>query len=207
LGVLAICGASMERIAVELRHLQRSEVSEVLESFQKGQKGSSAMPHKRNPISSENLTGCARLLRSYAQAGLENVALWHERDISHSSVERVAFPDAMILLDYALDRLTRIVDNLVVRKDRVAANLETAGALVFSGHYLLELVKAGATREEAYAWVQSCALASLEGKGDFVMLLGAHEEIRKRLSPAKIRELGSLKHQLRSVAEIYRRAK
>jgi adenylosuccinate lyase len=205
--VLALCGSSMERIAIELRHLQRTEVSEVLESFQKGQKGSSAMPHKRNPISSENLTGCARLLRSYAQAGLENVALWHERDISHSSVERVAFPDATILLDYALDRLNRIIEGMVVREEFVAANLEKAGTTVYSGHYLLELVRAGATREEAYAWVQQCALESFEGKGDFLELLADHAEVRARLSPAKIRELGSIKHQLRSVGEIYRRAK
>ena len=203
--VLALCGSSMERIAVELRHLQRSEVAEALESFQKGQKGSSAMPHKRNPISSENLTGCARLLRSYAQAGFENVALWHERDISHSSVERVAFPDATLLLDYALDRLNRILEGMVVREENVAANLEKAGLAVYSGHYLLELVREGATREEAYAWVQQCALASFEGKGDFLELLAQHDEVRARLTPAKIRELGSIKHQLRSVNEIYRR--
>lgn len=195
--VLAICGSSLERIAVELRHLQRSEVSEVLESFAKGQKGSSAMPHKRNPISSENLTGCARLLRSYAQAGLENVALWHERDISHSAVERVVFPDASLLLDYALARMTGILDQLVVRRDRVAANLALAGNTVFSGHYLLALVQAGASREDAYAWVQECALRSFEEKGaDFVKLMAAHPEVRKRLTPARVRELGSLKYQL-----------
>jgi adenylosuccinate lyase len=204
--VLALCGSSIERIAVELRHLQRSEVSEVHESFQKGQKGSSAMPHKRNPISSENLTGCARLLRSYAQAALENVALWHERDISHSSVERIAFPDATILMDYALDRLSRILENLVVREDQVAANVKKAGSTVFSGHFLLDLVRAGATREEAYAWVQQCALASLEGRGDFLDLVSEHAEISKRLPPAKIRELGSMKYQLRSVPEIFRKA-
>src|SRR5271156_1085270 len=139
--VLALCGSSMERIAVELRHLQRSEVAEALESFQKGQKGSSAMPHKRNPISSENLTGCARLLRAYAQTGLENVALWHERDISHSAVERVSFPDATILLDYALVRLAGVAGQLEVRKERVKENLEKAGQTIFSGHFLLELVK------------------------------------------------------------------
>jgi adenylosuccinate lyase len=206
LSTLAILGSSMERIAIELRHLQRSEVGEVIENFAKGQKGSSAMPHKRNPISSENLTGCARLLRAYAQTALENVALWHERDISHSSVERVAIPDATTLLDYALVRLTRVLENLVVLEDRVKANLERAGSVVYSGHYLLELVQAGATREEAYAWVQRNALASLEGKGDFVKLMSRDPEIRKRLSERRISELGSTRHQLRSVAEIYRQA-
>ncbi len=206
LSAFALMGASLERIAVELRHLQRSEVGEVLEGFKKGQKGSSAMPHKRNPISSENITGCARLLRSYAQAGLENVALWHERDISHSSVERVVFPDATILLDYALTRMTRVLDELVVREDRVAENLEKAGNTVFSGHYLLALVQEGATREEAYAWVQSCALRSFEGQGDFVDLLSQHPEVSSRLSAARIRQLGTLKYQLRNVREIYRRA-
>ncbi len=206
LNAIAVCGASMERICIELRHLQRSEVGEVYESFKKGQKGSSAMPHKRNPISSENLTGCARLLRSYAQAGMENVALWHERDISHSSVERVAFPDAMILLDYSLNRLTGIVSALNVDRARVQANLERAGAVIFSGHYLLELVKAGVTREDAYAWVQECALGSFEGKESFVELACKHQKIREHLSPARIRELGSVKYQTRHVNEIFRRA-
>ena len=204
--VLAICGSSLERIAVELRHLQRSEVAEVLEDFKKGQKGSSAMPHKRNPISSENLTGAARLLRSYAQAALEDVALWHERDISHSSVERVILPDATILLDYALRRMNTILETLVIRRENVEANLEKAGNTVFSGHFLLELVRAGASREDAYTWVQSCALASLEGKGDFIELLGKHSEIKTRLDAKKIREMGSIHYQLRNVPEIYRRA-
>jgi adenylosuccinate lyase len=203
LGVFAMCGSSLERIAVELRHLQRSEVGEVLESFQKGQKGSSAMPHKRNPISSENLTGAARLLRAYAQTGLENIALWHERDISHSSVERITFPDATILLDYALARMNRILSGLTVREENVKANLDKAGLTVFSGHFLLALVKAGVTREDAYAWVQSSALASLEGRGDFIELLEAHEEIGKYLTAAKIRRLGSMKFQLRHVRDIY----
>ena len=204
---LAVCGSSMERIAIELRHLQRSEVAEILESFKKGQKGSSAMPHKRNPISSENLTGAARLLRGYAQAGLENVALWHERDISHSSVERIAFPDATILLDYALHRLNTVVQQMVVRKENVGANLKKAGSSVFSGHYLLDLVRKGVTREDAYAWVQSCAMASFEGQGDFVDLLVKHPEINKALGTKKIRELGSIKNQLRHVSEIYKRTR
>jgi adenylosuccinate lyase len=206
LNSLAVCGSSLERMAVELRHLQRTEVGEVMEGFSKGQKGSSAMPHKRNPISSENLTGCARLLRSYAQAGLEDVALWHERDISHSSVERVVFPDALLLLDYAMDRMMRVLEDLVVNKDRVKRNLENAGEIVFSGHYLLELVKTGATREDAYKWVQECALQALEGGGRFVDLLSKHPEIKKRLKKEKIQDLGSIDHQLRNVREIYRRA-
>lgn len=203
---IGACGASMERMAIELRHLQRSEVGEVMEGFKKGQKGSSAMPHKRNPISSENLTGCARLLRSYGVPALENVALWHERDISHSSVERMIFPDAFGLLDYALHRMTGVLRELVVRKDRVRENLERAGAIPFSGHYLLELVQAGATREDAYAWVQSCALASLEGKGDFIELLVRQDAIRKHLGERRIRALGSMKHQLRHVRAIFQEA-
>ncbi len=203
LNSLAVCGASLERIAVELRHLQRSEVGEVQEGFKRGQKGSSAMPHKRNPISSENLTGCARILRAYSQAALENVALWHERDISHSSVERVIFPDAMIILDYALNRMNQILKELLVRKDRVKENLEMAGDTVFSGHYLLELVKKGATREDAYAWVQECALKSFDGQGEFLELLGADLRIKKYLSLPEVKKLGSLKHQLRHVSAIY----
>jgi adenylosuccinate lyase len=204
--VLAICGSSMERIAIELRHLQRSEVGEVLENFKKGQKGSSAMPHKRNPISSENLTGASRLLRSYAQAALENVALWHERDISHSSVERVAFPDATILLDYALNRLSGLVNQVVVRQANVKNNLKQAGSSVFSGHFLLDLVRAGVTREDAYAWVQSCALESFETGEDFLSVMAKHPEISRLLSSKKIRELGSIAHQLRNVPEIFKRS-
>ena len=206
MGVLALCGSSMERIAIELRHLQRTEVGEVLEGFAKGQKGSSAMPHKRNPISSENLTGAARMMRAYGGTALENVALWHERDISHSSVERIALPDGCILLDYALARMTRVLDQLDVRKERIAENVAKAGSTVFSGHYLLALVKAGATREEAYAWVQACALASLEGRGDFVDLLAAHPEVASRLKEKKIRELGTMDYQLRNIRDIYRSA-
>jgi adenylosuccinate lyase len=203
---LACCGDGIERMAVELRHLQRSEVAEVMEGFAKGQKGSSAMPHKRNPISSENLTGIARLLRSYVQAAHENVALWHERDISHSSVERIMLPDAAGLLDYALDRMTRVLEGLVVREKSIAANLEKAGATVFSGHFLLALVQKGATREEAYAWVQACALDSFDGKGKFLDLLTAHSEVAQRLSAKEVSQLGSMKHQLRHVRAIFQEA-
>ena len=160
------------------------------------------MPHKRNPISSENVTGAARLLRAYAQASLENVALWHERDISHSSVERVVIPDATLLLDYAIHRMNGVLAHLVVDGERVRKNLENAGPLVYSGHYLLALVEAGVTREEAYSWVQECALCP---EGDFVTLVATHPEISKRLSKPRTRELGSLKYVLRNVPEIYKR--
>ena len=150
-------------MSVELRHLQRTEVGEVIEGFTPGQKGSSAMPHKKNPISGENLTGVARMLRSYASAGLENIALWHERDISHSSVERVFFPDAFILLDYALARMTRVIGNLFVDKKRMLANMQLSSGQLFSSHLLLSLVKTGLSREEAYKIVQKMS-HSLKGK-------------------------------------------
>lgn len=151
---ISMLGAGMERLSVELRHLQRTEVGEVLEGFTKGQKGSSAMPHKRNPISGENLTGAARLLRSYLQAAMEDIALWHERDISHSSVERVIFPDAFILCDYGLSRLAKVVENLEVRPDRMIENMELSQGQLFSSHLLLLLVEKGLSREEAYAHAQ-----------------------------------------------------
>ena len=206
MNVFALCGATLERMAIELRHLQRTEVGEVLEGFRKGQKGSSAMPHKRNPISSENITGCARLLRSYSQAALENVALWHERDISHSAVERVIVPDAFCLLDYAINRMANVVENLDVRKDRIRSNLEKAGSTVFSGHYLLALVKSGVTREDAYQWVQKCALESLESGQDFVKLMSEHDQVSEHLTQAQIKKLGSIDYQLRHVNQIYTEA-
>lgn len=165
LSVLALVGATIERIATEIRHLQRSEVSEVRESFRSGQKGSSAMPHKRNPIATENLTGVARLLRGYASAGLENVALWHERDISHSAVERVVLPDATTILHYALRRLTRLIDTLNVDTDRMAANLESTRGLVYSQAVLLALIDTGLSRDEAYQLVQRNALAAWDEGG------------------------------------------
>lgn len=152
---LAMLGAALERLSVELRHLQRTEVGEVIEGFQKGQKGSSAMPHKKNPISAENLTGVARLLRGYMSASMENIALWHERDISHSSVERVIFPDAFILCDYALDRMSRVIDGLYVNEERMKANMDLSQGQLFSSQVLLALIETGLSREEAYAQVQS----------------------------------------------------
>jgi adenylosuccinate lyase len=151
---LAMIGSCIERLAVEIRHLQRTEVGEVAEGFQVGQKGSSAMPHKRNPIGAENLTGCARLLRSYAQTTMENIALWHERDISHSSVERVVFPDAFIICDYDTDRMASLIRDLEVRKDRMKSNMELSQGQMMSSHLLLLLVGKGLSREEAYKHVQ-----------------------------------------------------
>jgi adenylosuccinate lyase len=177
LGVLALIGASIERMATEVRHLQRSEVGEVLEGFRPGQKGSSAMPHKRNPILSERMTGMARLLRGYAQVGLENVALWHERDISHSSAERVALPDASILLHYMLVKFTGLVRDLVVDAERMRANLDSTNGLVFSQAALLALVESGLARDEAYRIVQRNAMAAWDGKGSLIDLLGADPDV------------------------------
>jgi adenylosuccinate lyase len=200
-------GAAIERLAIELRHLQRTEVAEVREGFAKGQKGSSAMPHKRNPISSENLTGIARMLRGYADISLENIALWHERDISHSSVERVVFPDASSLLHYALTRMTKVIENLEVDERRVRLRVEEAGSLPFSGHFLLALVSRGVSREEAYQWVQRNALRSLDEKLNFVSLIEKDQDVRKFLTSSDIRRLGSLEFQLRNVRQIFKEAR
>jgi len=151
----ALCGGALERLSVELRHLQRNEVNEALEGFRPGQKGSSAMPHKKNPISSENLTGCARLLRSHAQCALENIALWHERDISHSSVERVVFPDSFILLDYALHRMAGVIENLQINTQQMLDNMNLSKGQLFSSHLLLHIVDQGLSREEAYKKIQT----------------------------------------------------
>ena len=151
---LALIGGGLERLSVELRHLQRTEVGEVIEGFSQGQKGSSAMPHKKNPISAENITGCARLLRSYAMAAMEDIALWHERDISHSAVERVIFPDAFILCDYAVDRMARLIQGMEVQPARMLENMDRSQGQLFSSHLLLALVEAGLSREEGYAIVQ-----------------------------------------------------
>ncbi len=177
LSVLALIGSSIERFATEIRHLQRSEVGEAREAFREGQKGSSAMPHKRNPIATENLTGAARLLRGYASAGLENVALWHERDISHSSVERVVLPDATTLLHYALQRLTGVIDRLVVDTDRMLANLQATRGLVFSQAVLLELIDTGMSRDEAYRIVQRNALATWDEGGTLRERLERDDEV------------------------------
>ncbi|MBA2337278.1 MAG: adenylosuccinate lyase [Acidimicrobiia bacterium] len=177
LSTLALIGSSLERFATELRHLQRSEVAEVGESFGAAQKGSSAMPHKRNPIAAENITGLSRLLRAYAGAGLEDVALWHERDISHSSVERVALPDACLLADFALERMNRLVAGLVVDTERMAANLDATRGLVYSQAVLLALVEQGMTRDDAYRIVQRNAMMAWEEGGTLHDLLAADPEV------------------------------
>jgi adenylosuccinate lyase len=185
---LALLASAIERLAVEVRHLARTEVGEVTEAFGKGQKGSSAMPHKRNPILSENLTGLARMVRAYAAAALEDVVLWHERDISHSSVERMAFPDALILCDFMLARATGLVRGLVVNRERIAANLAFTGGLYNSQELLLSLCRKGLSRTEAYRLVQREALRAADGEGGFKDLILASPGIRERLSEAEIEE-------------------
>ncbi|MBI5602215.1 MAG: adenylosuccinate lyase [Deltaproteobacteria bacterium] len=202
---LAIIAGSIEKMAVEIRHLQRTEVLEAEEYFSKGQKGSSAMPHKRNPIASENLTGLARLVRSYAMAALENQALWHERDISHSSVERVIGPDATILLDYMLSRLTGLLKNLIVYPDRMLKNLNITRGLPFSEGILLALTRKGITREEAYRVVQENAMKVWAGEETFQNLLKSDPRIRKWLTPQELSRLFDLNHTLQNVETIYRR--
>jgi adenylosuccinate lyase len=213
---LALLGTAIEQIALGIRHWQRTEVGEAEEGFAVGQKGSSAMPHKKNPILSENLTGLARLLRSYAGAGLEDVALWHERDISHSSVERVALPDATILADFMAARATGLVENLVIHPERMRANLERTGGLYFSEAVLLALVGTGLPRQTAYVMVQRAALAAIHEAaavgqigalpGRFRELLGADPEVASRLSPAALDACFDLDHHLRHVPAILERA-
>jgi adenylosuccinate lyase len=213
---LALLGTAIEQIALGVRHWQRTEVGEAEEGFGKGQKGSSAMPHKKNPILSENLTGLARLLRSYAQAGLEDVALWHERDISHSSVERVAMPDATILADFMTVRATGLVTGLVVHAARMQSNLDRTGGLYFSEAVLLALVKTGLPRQEAYVMVQRCALAAIAEAaavgetgarpGRFRALLGADVDIAARLSADDLDTAFDLEHHLRHAPHILERA-
>jgi adenylosuccinate lyase len=202
---LAIVASSVEHIALEIRHLQRSEVREVEEYFSPGQKGSSAMPHKRNPVLSENITGLARLVRSYALPAMENVALWHERDISHSSVERVIGPDATIALDFALNRLAGMVDKLVVYPDRMLKNLDALGGVVHSQRVLLALTQKGVSREDAYRLVQRNAMQVWEGKGDFLSNLKADAEVTAALPVPEIEALFDLGHHLKHVDTIFHR--
>jgi len=202
---LALIGSSLERIATEVRHLQRTEVLEVEEPFTPGQKGSSAMPHKRNPWQLENVCGCARLLRGYALSALENVPLWHERDISHSSVERVIGPDATILLDFMLTRLTGILDKLVVHPDRMRKNMELLGEAISSEHLLLALIRKGTTREEAYRWVQRNAMRVWENGATFAAEVRRDPDITKLLTAEEIDQLFDARHALRHADTIMRR--
>jgi adenylosuccinate lyase len=199
---LAVLAGTCERIAVEIRHLQRTEVGEVAEPFSAGQKGSSAMPHKRNPILAENVTGLARLMRGYALAAMEDMALWHERDISHSSVERVIGPDATIVMDFVLSRLASVVEGLEVRPDAMRANLERLGGAIFSEQVLLALVRRGVARDEAYRWVQRHALAG----GDFRARLGADSDVARHLAPGDLDRLFDITHHLRHIDHLFTRA-
>ncbi len=205
LTTLAIVGASLEQFALEIRGLQKTEIGEVEEPFGKGQKGSSAMPHKRNPIGCEQICGLARLLRGNALAALENVALWHERDISHSSVERVILPDSFIVLDHMLRRFTRIVRGMVVYPERMAENLQRSRGVVFSGSVLLELARRGVSREQAYEWVQRNAMRSFHEARDFKELLLADGEVTAVLPRADIERAFDLNDQLRNVDTIFAR--
>ncbi len=202
---LAVTAGGIERLAIEIRHLQRTELREAEEYFAPGQKGSSAMPHKRNPVLSENLTGLARLVRAAVIPALENVALWHERDISHSAVERVNAPDATIALDFALARLTQVVEKLVVYPEAMRRNLDRLGGLVHSQRVLLALTQAGMSREEAYRAVQRSAMRVWEAGGDFQALLAADPEVSARLAPAALSALFDLGHHTRHVDTIFRR--
>lgn len=205
LSAIAITGATLEKIAVEVRHLQRTEVREVEEPFSKGQKGSSAMPHKRNPVGCENISGLARLLRGYVVPALENIALWHERDISHSSTERVTLPDATTLLDYMLHRLGGILDGLLVYPEAMKANLNKTRGLIYSQRCLLALTKAGLSREKAYPLVQDAAMRCWNGEGDFINLLSAEPEVTKALPREKLEKIFDPTTFLPHVDEVFER--
>jgi adenylosuccinate lyase len=202
---LGVVASSVERLATEIRHLQRTEVLEAEEFFSEGQKGSSAMPHKRNPVLSENVTGLARMVRAYVTPALENVALWHERDISHSSVERMIGPDATATLDFALARLASIVDKLVVYPGNMKKNLERLGGLVHSQRVLIALTQKGVAREDAYAIVQRNAMPVWQGKGDFLSFLKADPEVRKHLSETELQDYFDLGYHLKHVDTIFQR--
>src|SRR5271154_6717541 len=205
LSTLAILAASLERVALEIRHLQRTEVREVEEPFGGEQRGSSAMPHKRNPVSSEQICGLARVVRANSMAALENVVLWHERDISHSSVERVILPDSTILVDYMLHRTTEIVANMKVFPERMRRNLDATKGLVFSGQVLQDLVEHGAPREDAYKWVQAHAMAAWESVTSFQDRVAADANIRKFLDEKALAHSFDLQRQLRAVDAIFTR--
>jgi len=202
---LAIIAASLEKFALQIRHWQRTEVREAQEKFKPGQKGSSAMPHKRNPILSERICGMARVVRANSVVGLENVALWHERDISHSSAERVVLPDSSIATDYLLAKMASLIDGLVVYPERMLENLNLTRGSVFSGQLLLALTQAGASREDAYEWVQRNALKVWDEGGDLKSAVLVDKEIRAHLSEDQIARVFSLNTYLRNVDKIFTR--
>jgi len=205
LNTLAIIGSSLEKFALEIRHLQRTEVREVEEPFRKGQKGSSAMPHKRNPVICERICGLARLLRSYALAGMENIALWHERDISHSSVERIIIPDACILLDYILNKFIEVMKGLIVYPDKMLENLVKTKGLIFSQRVLLTLMQKGLTRQKAYDLVQRCAMRAWQKNLDFKEILIEDKDVRTYISLQELEEIFDLDYYLRNINFIFRR--
>src|SRR4051812_20881284 len=205
LSMLAITAAALEKVALEVRGLQKTEIGEVEEPFGRGQKGSSAMPHKRNPIGCEQICGLSRVVRANAHAALENVALWHERDISHSSVERVILPDSFIVLDHMLRRFARIVRGMIVHPDRMRENLNRSRGVVFSGTVLLELARRGVSREDAYEWVQRNAMRSFEEARDFKPLLLADADVMSVLNPGDVERAFDLDDQLKHVDEVFDR--
>ena len=203
--VLGVVASSVERLSIEVRHLQRTEVLEAEEFFSEGQKGSSAMPHKRNPVLTENLTGLARMVRAYALPAMENVALWHERDISHSSVERMIGPDATVTLDFALGRLTGVIDKLLIYPETMQRNLDKLGGLVHSQRVLLALTQAGVSREDSYRLVQRNAMPVWRGEGDFLALLKADADVTAALTPEQIEECFDLGYHFKHVDTIFAR--
>jgi adenylosuccinate lyase len=205
LATLATIASTLDKIATEIRHLQRTEVREAEEYFSEKQKGSSAMPHKRNPVTCEQISGLARVVRSNAQAGFENVALWHERDISHSSAERIIIPDSTTLADYLLDKTASLIETMFVYPERMLANLESTHGLVFSGQLLLDLVESGVSREDAYRLVQSHAMRAWKENLDFHELILNDPEINGRVSRAKIEHAFNLKRQLKNIDKIFAR--
>jgi adenylosuccinate lyase len=205
LATLAVVGCTLDKIATEIRHLQRTEVREAEEFFSEKQKGSSAMPHKRNPVTCEQISGLARVVRSNAQAGFENVALWHERDISHSSVERVILPDSTTLVDYMLSKTTNLLDTMLVYPERMRVNLESTRGLVFSGQLLLDLVEHGVSREDAYRMVQSHAMRAWKEGLNFRDLVAKDRNISRRIPAKIIQNAFDLKRQLRNIDAIFAR--
>ncbi len=202
---LAVLGSSLDKMATEIRHLQRTEVREAEEFFSAGQKGSSAMPHKRNPITSENISGLARVMRGNAVVALEDVPLWHERDISHSSAERVILPDTTTIADYALDKMTNLIDRLLVYPERMLQNLNLTGGLIYSGQLLLDLTQSGLTREQAYKLVQGHAMDAWENGKNFHQLIMADDEITSRIPPQQLGEIFDFRRQLQNVDALFAR--